>query len=326
MEKDKKEINNNIKEWYDDSNKISNIAIAILVIIIILSQAFAVKNNLTTRDILINLLNHNSLYLLGLIYFIPLKTKAGKKYFNYLNIFLIIVYFIFTVTSVLTIIQSFGLTSLIGLLINIVFLIYMIHNLLKDTRIWKEFKLDSSPFNEINNENYQYSIIVLVVIQLAINLIGASTFDGVVLSLLVMIYNCVLARFIYLYQIYLDTKKDKNNDEDLFKEIHKISKSLPKFKTVATEVTSYKLNNYQIISIVTFGICFCIGIIFGNLFPACGTTSGLYTSTCATTEFNFSLTLAIWFISFLVCVLFYGLGQIIKELQSINQKLEKKKK
>lgn len=112
---------------------------------------------------------------------------------------------------------------------------------------------------------------------------------------------------------------------NMFDEIDKISKDLPKFKTVTNEVTSHELNNYQIIALVTFGIVFCVGIIFGNIFPACGSTSGLYAANCSITEFNFSLTVAIWFVGFLVCVFFYGIGHIISLLDSINKNLSKKK-
>ena len=77
-------------QWYDNPDKITTIAISILFLIIVLSQSYAVQNNLGTNDILRSLLNHNSIYLLGLVYFIPLKIIAGKKYFNYFNLFLII--------------------------------------------------------------------------------------------------------------------------------------------------------------------------------------------------------------------------------------------
>ena len=112
---------------------------------------------------------------------------------------------------------------------------------------------------------------------------------------------------------------------NMFDEIDKVKKKLPTLKTVTNEVTSHNLNNYQIVAVVTFGIAFCVGIIFGNLFPSCGTTSNIYSSGCATTEFNFSLTLTIWFISFLVSVLFYVLGHIISLLENINKNLTKNK-
>ena len=312
-----------IIQWYDNSNIITTIAIAILFLIIVLSQSYAVQNNLGTNDILRSLLNHNSIYLLGLVYFIPLKTLSGKKYFNYLNLFLTCVYAIFTITGILTIIQSFGIISLVTLGINLILLVYMVHTLYKSTRVWTEFKLKSSPLNEIGNSNYFYSIVVLSIVLLTINLIDTSTIAGAVISLLGCLYNIVIARYIYLYKQYVDS--DDKSNISLFGEVDKVKKSLPKMKQLAGEVSSHNLNNYQIIAVVTFGIAFCVGIIFGNLFPSCGTTSNIYSTGCSSTEFNFSLTLTIWFISFLICVLFYGLGHIISLLESINNNLMKKK-
>ena len=110
---------------------------------------------------------------------------------------------------------------------------------------------------------------------------------------------------------------------NMFDEIDKLKKDLPTLKTVKNEVSKNNLNNYQIIALVIMGAGICIGVIFGNVFPACGSTSGLYSS-CSTTEFNFSLTLTIWFASFLICVLFYGMGTIISLLKVINNNLSKK--
>ena len=200
-------------EWYDNPNLITSFAVAVLFIIIVLSQSFAVQSNLGTNDILRSLLNHNSIYLLGLIYFIPLKTISGKKYFNYLNIFLIVVYGIFTVTGILTIIQSFGITSLVSLGINIIMFIYMIHTLLIDCRLWKEFKLESSPLNEINSDSYFYTVVVLEVILLTINLINTTTIAGAVVSFFGFCYTIILDRYIYLYRKHIDNnikvKEDK---------------------------------------------------------------------------------------------------------------------
>lgn len=200
-------------EWYDNPNFITTLAISVLALLIILSQSFAVKNHMDTNAILKDLFNHNSIYLVGLLYFIPLKTKTGKKYFNFLNLFLILIYAIFTVTSILTIIQSFGLTSLVTLGLYIVFLIYMVHSLLYNTRIWKEFKLKNSPLNDISNMNYFYTIIILTVILLTINLIQASTFDGAILSFIVAIYTSLLARYIYLYREHVNKKNNKKAKE-----------------------------------------------------------------------------------------------------------------
>lgn len=322
MKKENKEL-----RWYDNSNIITTIAITVLALIIILSQSYAVKNNLSTNDILRNLLNHNILYIIGLMYFIPLKTKTGKKYFNYLNLFLILIYTIFSVTSVLSIIRSFGLNSLINLGINIVFLIYMIHVFMKKTRFWKEFKLDKSPFNEVKNEHYFYSQVVLAIVLLTVDLISSTNVDGVILSLVVMLYTILLARYIYIYQEYLNNTKhfEKMNSNDLFVQIDLLDKDLPRVKKLISDISSRELNGYQIIALVIMGLAFGVGIIFGNLFPSCGSNSGLYNQVCNTTEFNFSLTICIWFVGFLICVVFYAIGHVIALLESINENLRKRK-
>ena len=142
-----------------------------------------------------------------------------------------------------------------------------------------------------------------------------------------MLYNVLLARYIYIYQAYLDdTKKiEKESPNDLFVQIDVLDKDLPKVQKLISDISSHELNGYQIIALVIMGICFGVGIIFGNLFPSCGSNSGLYTEVCNTTEFNFSLTICIWFIGFLVCVFFYSIGHIILLLESINKSLSKKK-
>lgn len=207
--KEKNEIElkekNNI-EWYDNPNLITTIGIITLILVIVLSQSFAVKNNMSSNEILRSLLNHNSIYLVGLLYFVPLKTKSGKKYFDFFNLFFVLIYGIFTITSILTVIQSFGLTSIVNLCINIMLLTYMVHSLLYNTRIWKEFKLENSPFNEIKNINYFYTVIILSVVSLTVNLIQASTFDGAFLSILGTIYIMILSRYIYLYKEHINKK------------------------------------------------------------------------------------------------------------------------
>lgn len=197
--------------WYDQPNFITTLIITVLVTIIILSQSFAIKNNLDTNDILRSLLNHNSIYILGLIYFIPLKTLSGKKYFNYLNVFLTLIYSLFTITGVLTVIQSFGLNSLVNLFLNAIFLIYMMHTLLKNTKIWKEMKLEKSPLDEIGSINYFYTIVVISIILLAINLIETSTLAGAIIALLICIYTSLFSRYLYLYSMHLEKLKKKGD-------------------------------------------------------------------------------------------------------------------
>lgn len=110
---------------------------------------------------------------------------------------------------------------------------------------------------------------------------------------------------------------------NMFEEIEHEKEDLPKLKNITKEVSHYSFNGYQKFAIVVFCVCFCFGIILGNLFPACGTSSNFY-GTCTTTEFNFSLMIFFWFVSFLVCLFFYALGHIISLLTSIDEYLRKR--
>ena len=87
MELEKKQV---AVEWYDNPGIITNIIIALIAIIIILSQSFAINNNLSTQAILSSIINHNSVYLIVLVYFVALKTRVGKRYFDFLNVFLVL--------------------------------------------------------------------------------------------------------------------------------------------------------------------------------------------------------------------------------------------
>ena len=108
----------------------------------------------------------------------------------------------------------------------------------------------------------------------------------------------------------------------MFEEIDKVRKDFPRLKTVTKEVSSYELNGYQKFAVVVYLICFCIGIIAGNLFPVCGSSANFY-SNCSINEFNFSLMLFIWFISLIGCLFFFALGHIIALLSDISKKLDK---
>ena len=109
---------------------------------------------------------------------------------------------------------------------------------------------------------------------------------------------------------------------NMFDEIEQEKKNLPKINTLTNQVVKYEYNNYQIFSIVVFCICFILGIIFGNLFPTCGSTASYYSDVCLATEFNVSLMFCIWFVSFLICLFFFAIGHIISLLESINNKLK----
>lgn len=204
LEEKKKEI-----EWYDNPSIVTSLIVGLIVLIIILSQSFAINNNLTTVEIFRNILNHNSVYLLVLVYFVMLKMRFGKQYFNYLNLFLMLLYFLTTITSLLTVFQSFSLATLLSLAIHGILIVYLVHTFFRDTRVWKDFGLGKSPFNELTNDWYFYSIMLLSVVFLAVNLISTTTFDGTVLALLDCIYAILFARYIYLYRNFLDQKKKK---------------------------------------------------------------------------------------------------------------------
>lgn len=109
---------------------------------------------------------------------------------------------------------------------------------------------------------------------------------------------------------------------NMFEEIEKEKEDLPKFQNITKKVSHYKFNGYQKFAIGVFLVCFFFGIILGNLFPACGTSSNFYGS-CTTTEFNFSLMVFFWFISFLVCLFFFAIGHIISLLTAIEKYLHK---
>lgn len=110
---------------------------------------------------------------------------------------------------------------------------------------------------------------------------------------------------------------------NMFDEIEKVKAELPQAKSIGKEIKRIKLNFYQIFSLFTYFIVICLGIIFGNLFPTCGTSSALYSGVCTTTEFNFSLMLCVWFVGLIICMFIFAIGHIINLLEAINRKLKK---
>ena len=199
----KKEVK---KYWYNDSKLINSIIIGIVVLIILLSQSFAINNNLSAVNIFRDIINHNFNYVLVLIYFIALKTYSGKKYFNYLNLFLVFIYTISTVTSFLSVFQTLSIINLLTLSIRLVTLIYLVHTMFRDTRYWSEFKINKSPFNDISSDSYFSCLIVLASVLLAFNLIFVKSADGAIISILDSLYVMFVGRYIYLYREYLEFK------------------------------------------------------------------------------------------------------------------------
>lgn len=222
--------NNNEIAWYNNPNMITSFIIGLIALIVLLSQSFAIKNNLSPVTMLGSILNHNIMYLLVCIYFISLKTKTGKKYFDFLNIFLIMLYTLSAITSLLTVFQSFGLSSLLGFSIDILILIYLFHTLLRSTRLWESANLGKSPFNEITNNGYFSTIVVLAITLLAVDLISSTSLDGTILSLLDTAYVGLFVRYIFLYGEFLDSRKISINNVGNFNEIkEKISDSVDNF-------------------------------------------------------------------------------------------------
>ena len=218
-------------KWYDSANTITSLIIGVIALIIIFTQSFAFGRN-GSLELFTSIINHNSVYLFILIYFILIKFYIGKRYFNYLSVFLIFIYFITTTTSFLTLIQAFSLNSALEFLLNILLLIYLVHTLMRDTRVWREFYLSKSPFNELPNEFMFYTIVVISTILLAVNLISTVAVSGVIISILDAIYIVLLTRYIYLYRSYLDKKKinveDTMNLDDLKKKINEVDKEVSK--------------------------------------------------------------------------------------------------
>ncbi|MBR1936374.1 MAG: YtxH domain-containing protein [Bacilli bacterium] len=206
-------------EWYNVGNIVVNLIIIVICLVILVTQALANKEGWMFTG---SVINHNSIYFLILIYFALLKTHFGKKYFNYLNIFLLFIYSLASVTSLLTTIQSFSINTFLGFIINLYFVVYLLHTMFRDTFIWKDYKLDYSPFNEIENDWFYYGLLVLVVVNLSVNLISTEVLRGVLLSLLDSGYYLLFGRYIYLYREYLDKhgiNVDNSGNFDQIKEV-----------------------------------------------------------------------------------------------------------
>ena len=105
---------------------------------------------------------------------------------------------------------------------------------------------------------------------------------------------------------------------NMFEEIEREKKKMPKVDTLTKEFIDYDYNFYQILSFVVFGFGVVLGIIFG----ACGSTTSFYSDFTLTTEFNISLMLFSWLVSFLISVFIFGMGHIIAILSDINKKMK----
>ncbi len=206
------------KEWYDDANIVTSLLLGLLVLIIIISQAFAIRNQLGFSYMLQSLFNYNTVYLFFLAYFIFLKTKVGKRYFNLMNLILTVLQVLVLFGSILDVIQFFGLGTLFNLILNLVLLIYMVYVLMKETRLWEVLHFDGLQLHLIKNRQFFTAIACVSIIILVIELIDSIEFDHVVLKLLECIYSIGFARYLYLYQDYKEEKvrqQEQKEEEEL---------------------------------------------------------------------------------------------------------------
>lgn len=210
--------NNKEKDWFDSPRMVTYVIIGLLIVLIILSQSFAINSQLGTSDIIRSILNHNSIYVLTLIYFVMLHFKVGKKYFDHLNVIMLVFFGLITLASMFTVFQSFGLASLLQLGINILFTIYFLYAFISNTVIGKELHLSTSVIVELKNEQYFYLITTLLVVHLVVALINSTSFESIVISLLEVLFYFLFARYISLYKEYDDMKVSSSKKKRVKKE------------------------------------------------------------------------------------------------------------
>lgn len=227
------------KDFFDSPSMITYILIGLLVVLIILSQSFAIQSHMAAGDIFRSIINHNSIYLVSLIYFILIRVKFGKKYFDYLNVVMFVFYLLTTFASLFTIFQSFGFDSILNLAFNVLITLYFGYSFFTSTVIGKDLRLSDSPLAEINNGQYYYLLIGIIAISLIVSLVSVNSFEDVVVYLLEAIYQFMFVRYIYLYKEYIERKeleafKEKEKKEEKVEEVNedKIIKEEEKPKEV----------------------------------------------------------------------------------------------
>ena len=212
------------KDFFDSPSMITYILIGLLVVLIILSQSFAIQSHMAAGDIFRSIINHNSIYLVSLIYFILIRVKFGKKYFDYLNVVMFVFYLLTTFASLFTIFQSFGFDSILNLAFNVLITLYFGYSFFTSTVIGKDLRLSDSPLAEINNGQYYYLLIGIIAISLIVSLVSVNSFEDVVVHLLEAIYKFMFVRYIYLYKEYIERKelevfKEKEKKEEKVEEV-----------------------------------------------------------------------------------------------------------
>ena len=109
---------------------------------------------------------------------------------------------------------------------------------------------------------------------------------------------------------------------NMFEDIEKQKKDLPKIKSLTNEVQKYDLNIYQKFGALIVIIAVILGIILGNSYNTC-TPSITYGSENCISQFDFSLMLEVWFAGLVMGFLFFGMGHIVYLLNDISNKLGK---
>lgn len=206
------------KDFFDSPSMITYILIGLLVVLIILSQSFAIQSHMEAGDIFRSIINHNSIYLVSLIYFILIRVKFGKKYFDYLNVVMFVFYLLTTFASLFTIFQSFGFDSILNLAFNVLITLYFGYSFFTSTVIGKDLRLSDSPLAEINNGQYYYLLIGIIAISLIVSLVSVNSFEDVVVHLLEAIYKFMFVRYVYLYKEYIERKELEASKEKMKKE------------------------------------------------------------------------------------------------------------
>ena len=206
------------KDFFDSPSMITYILIGLLVVLIILSQSFAIQSHMAAGDIFRSIINHNSIYLVSLIYFILIRVKFGKKYFDYLNVVMFVFYLLTTFASLFTIFQSFGFDSILNLAFNVLITLYFGYSFFTSTVIGKDLRLSDSPLAEINNGQYYYLLIGIIAISLIVSLVSVNSFEDVVVHLLEAIYKFMFVRYVYLYKEYIERKELEASKEKMKKE------------------------------------------------------------------------------------------------------------
>lgn len=195
--------------WYNNPVIVSNLVLLVVVLIIIFSQSLGIYSDIKAWEVFKNVINLNSIYILVFLYFISIKTKFGRKYFNYLNVILIFIHLLIAITSFLSLIQQLTIVSFILFVINIFLFLFQVHTLLKDTNIWNEFNLFKSPFNEVEYDFFFIVITLLSILYFVINMVITNEFSSVVLTLFITIYNILFSRFLLLYGNHREFNKNK---------------------------------------------------------------------------------------------------------------------